>query len=122
MEGAALVWPLIHAATLVPAGVYMIARLHPLFLRAEFTLSVVAGVGAATAFFAATVALVQWDLKRVLAYSTISQLGYMFVAMGVVAMPAGVFSLTTDALFMVIHLRPACSVMNALVLVSDMRQ
>src|SRR5438876_522337 len=99
MEGPTPVSALIHAATMVTAGVYMIARLHPLFLHAGFTLSVVAAVGAATAFFAATVALVEWDLKRVLAYSTISQLGYMFLAMGVVMMPAGMFHLTTHAFF-----------------------
>src|SRR5207247_10841366 len=80
MAGPTPVSALIHAATLVPAGVYMIARLPPLFLHAGYTLSVVAAVGAVTAFFAATVALVEWDLKRVLAYSTISQLGYMVLA------------------------------------------
>src|SRR5205809_3701381 len=123
MEGPTPVSALIHAATMVTAGVYMIARLHPLFLHAGYTLSVVAAVGAVTAFFAATVALVEWDLKRVLAYSTISQLGYMFLAMGVVMMPAGMFHLTTHAfskarLFLaagsVLHALPGAAVLTRL--------
>ncbi len=122
MEGPTPVSALIHAATMVTAGVYMIARLHPLFLAAPFTLAVIAGVGAATAFFAATVALVQWDLKRVLAYSTISQLGYMFVAMGVVAMPVGMFHLITHAFFKALLFLAAGSVMHAMHGVIDMRQ
>jgi len=122
MEGPTPVSALIHAATMVTAGVYMIARLHPLFITAPLTLPVVAGVGAATAFFAATIALVQWDLKRVLAYSTISQLGYMFVAMGVVAMPAGMFHLTTHAFFKALLFLAAGSVMHAMGGVIDMRQ
>src|SRR2546425_3524362 len=122
MEGPTPVSALIHAATMVTAGVYMIARLHPLFLRAEFTLSVVAAVGAATAFFAATVALVEWDLKRVLAYSTISQLGYMFLAMGVLAMPAGIFHLTMHAFFKALLFLAAGSVMHATQGVVDMRR
>ena len=122
MEGPTPVSALIHAATMVTAGVYMIARLHPLFLHAGFTLSVVAAVGAATAFFAATVALVEWDLKRVLAYSTISQLGYMFLAMGVVMMPAGMFHLTTHAFFKALLFLAAGSVMHAMGGVVDMRR
>src|SRR5256712_8238815 len=122
MEGPTPVSALIHAATMVTAGVYMIARLHPLFLRAEFTLSVVAAVGAATAFFAATVALVEWDLKRVLAYSTISQLGYMFLAMGVVAMPAGIFHLTMHAFFKALLFLAAGSVMHATQGIVDLRR
>src|SRR5574337_181543 len=122
MEGPTPVSALIHAATMVTAGVYMIARLHPLFVAAPLTLPVVAGVGAATAFFAATIALVQWDLKRLLAYSTISQLGYMFVAMGVVAMPAGMFHLTTHAFFKALLFLAAGSVMHAMGGVIDMRQ
>jgi len=122
MEGPTPVSALIHAATMVTAGVYMIARLHPLFLHAGFTLSVVAAVGAATAFFAATVALVEWDLKRVLAYSTISQLGYMFLAMGVVMMPAGMFHLTTHAFFKALLFLAAGSVMHAVGGVVDMRR
>ena len=122
MEGPTPVSALIHAATMVTAGVYMIARLHPLFERADLTLAVVAAVGAATAFFAATVALVQWDLKRVLAYSTISQLGYMFLAMGVLAMPAGMFHLTTHAFFKALMFLAAGSVMHAMHGVIDMRR
>ncbi len=121
MEGPTPVSALIHAATMVTAGVYMIARLHTLFVRAEVTLTVVAVVGAATALFAATVALVQWDLKRVLAYSTISQLGYMFLAMGVVAMPAGLFHLTTHAFFKALLFLAAGSVMHAMQGVIDLR-
>jgi len=121
MEGPTPVSALIHAATMVTAGVYMIARLHPLFLQAELTLSVVAIVGAATAFFAATAALVEWDLKRVLAYSTISQLGYMFLAMGVAAMPAGMFHLTTHAFFKALLFLAAGSVMHAMHGVIDLR-
>jgi NADH-quinone oxidoreductase subunit L len=100
----------------------MIARLHPLFMRAELTQLVIAAVGAATAFFAATIALVQWDLKRVLAYSTISQLGYMFLAMGVVAMPAGMFHLTTHAFFKALLFLAAGSVMHAMHGAIDMRR
>src|SRR5438876_1016682 len=89
---------------------------------AGYTLSVVAAVGAVTAFFAATVALVEWDLKRVLAYSTISQLGYMFLAMGVVMMPAGMFHLTTHAFFKALLFLAAGSVMHAMRGVVDMRR
>src|SRR5205809_1530987 len=122
MEVPTPVSALIHAATMVTAGVYMIARLHPLFLHAGYTLSVVAAVGAVTAFFAATVALVEWDLKGVLAYSTISQLGYMFLAMGVVMMPAGMFHLTTHAFFKALLFLAAGSVMHAMRGVVDMRK
>ncbi len=122
MEGPTPVSALIHAATMVTAGVYMIARLHPLFLRAELTLAVIAAVGAATALFAATVALVEQDLKRVLAYSTISQLGYMFLAMGVAAMPAGLFHLTTHAFFKALLFLAAGSVMHAMNGVIDLRR
>jgi NADH-quinone oxidoreductase subunit L len=122
MEGPTPVSALIHAATMVTAGVYMIARLHELFLRAEVTLGVIAAVGAATAFFAATVALVEHDLKRVLAYSTISQLGYMFLAMGVAAPPAGMFHLTTHAFFKALLFLAAGSVMHAMQGVIDMRR
>ncbi|HEU5298960.1 MAG TPA: NADH-quinone oxidoreductase subunit L [bacterium] len=122
MEGPTPVSALIHAATMVTAGVYMIARLHPLFTEAALTPTVVAVVGAATALFAATIALVQWDLKRVLAYSTISQLGYMFLAMGVLAMPAGMFHLTTHAFFKALLFLAAGSVMHAMGGVIDMRR
>ncbi|MGH2396018.1 MAG: NADH-quinone oxidoreductase subunit L [bacterium] len=122
MEGPTPVSALIHAATMVTAGVYMIARLQALFFRAEVTLSVIAAVGALTAFFAATVALVEHDLKRVLAYSTISQLGYMFLAMGVAAAPVGMFHLTTHAFFKALLFLAAGSVMHAMHDVIDMRR
>jgi len=99
MEGPTPVSALIHAATMVTAGVYMVARTHVLFDHSPFALSVVAIVGAATAIFAATIALVQNDIKRVLAYSTISQLGYMFLGCGVAAYSAAIFHLVTHAFF-----------------------
>jgi NADH-quinone oxidoreductase subunit L len=99
MEGPTPVSALIHAATMVTAGVYMIGRNAVLFEHAPITLSIVAGVGAATALFAGTIGLVQNDIKRVLAYSTVSQLGYMFLAMGVGAFGAGIFHLYTHAFF-----------------------
>ncbi|HEV8354060.1 MAG TPA: NADH-quinone oxidoreductase subunit L [bacterium] len=121
MEGPTPVSALIHAATMVTAGVYMIGRLHVLFEAASATLAIIAAVGTLTALFAATVALVEWDLKRVLAYSTISQLGYMFLAMGVVAMPAGLFHLTTHAFFKALLFLAAGSVMHAMRGTIDMR-
>ena len=99
MEGPTPVSALIHAATMVTAGVYMIVRTHALFDRSPVALGTVAVVGAATALFAATIGLVQNDIKRVLAYSTISQLGYMFLACGVAAYSAGIFHLVTHAFF-----------------------
>ena len=99
MEGPTPVSALIHAATMVTAGVYMVARCSTLFALAPVTLMVVAIIGAATALFAATMALVQNDIKKVLAYSTISQLGYMFLALGVGAFSAGIFHLMTHAFF-----------------------
>jgi NADH-quinone oxidoreductase subunit L len=99
MEGPTPVSALIHAATMVTAGVYMIGRNAVLFEHAPVTLGVIAVIGAATALFAGTIGLVQNDIKRVLAYSTVSQLGYMFLAMGVGAFGAGVFHLYTHAFF-----------------------
>jgi len=99
MEGPTPVSALIHAATMVTAGVYMIARMNFLFIRAPETMLVVALVGGATALFAATIGTAQNDIKRVLAYSTVSQLGYMFLAMGVGAFSAGIFHLMTHAFF-----------------------
>ncbi|HEY3249355.1 MAG TPA: NADH-quinone oxidoreductase subunit L [bacterium] len=122
MEGPTPVSALIHAATMVTAGVYMIGRMHVIFEAAPATLALVAAVGAATAFFAATVALVEWDLKRVLAYSTISQLGYMFLAMGVLAMPVGMFHLITHAFFKALLFLAAGSVMHAMHGEIDMRK
>ena len=99
MAGPTPVSALIHAATMVTAGVYLVARCNLLFAMAPISGAVVAGVGALTALFAATIALKQWDIKRVLAYSTISQLGYMFVGVGTGAITAGVFHLVTHAFF-----------------------
>jgi len=114
MEGPTPVSALIHAATMVTAGVYMVARTHVLFELAPLSMGVVAWIGVVTAFFAATMALVQNDLKRILAYSTISQLGYMFVGVGVGAYAAGIFHLTTHAFFKALLFLSAGSVMHAL--------
>ena len=97
MEGPTPVSALIHAATMVTAGIYMVARANALYALAPSALAVVAVVGALTALWAASIGLVQNDIKRVLAYSTVSQLGYMFLACGVGAFTAGVFHLTTHA-------------------------
>src|SRR5690606_4716844 len=99
MEGPTPVSALIHAATMVAAGVYLVARTFPLFEATPTTLLIVASVGGFTALFAATMGLVSDDLKRVLAYSTVSQLGYMMLALGVGALSAGVFHLFTHAFF-----------------------
>ena len=99
MEGPTPVSALIHAATMVTAGVYMIGRMSFLFIRSPETMMTIAIIGACTAFFAATIGTAQNDIKRVLAYSTVSQLGYMFIAMGVGAFTAGVFHLMTHAFF-----------------------
>jgi NADH-quinone oxidoreductase subunit L len=122
MEGPTPVSALIHAATMVTAGVYMIARTHFLFDRSPFALAVVAIIGAATAFFAATVGLVQTDIKRVLAYSTISQLGYMFLGCGVAAYSAAVFHLMTHAFFKALLFLAAGSVIHGLGGEQDMRK
>jgi NADH-quinone oxidoreductase subunit L len=122
MEGPTPVSALIHAATMVTAGVYMIARTHVLFDRSPYALAVVAIIGAATAFFAATVALVQTDIKRVLAYSTISQLGYMFLGCGVAAYSAAVFHLMTHAFFKALLFLAAGSVIHGLSGEQDMRK
>ena len=122
MEGPTPVSALIHAATMVTAGVYMVARSNVLFSLAPFSSEVVAWIGALTAIFAATIALVQMDLKRVLAYSTISQLGYMFLAVGVGAYGAGVFHLMTHAFFKALLFLAAGSVMHAMNGIIDMRQ
>ena len=122
MEGPTPVSALIHAATMVTAGVYMITRTHFLFDRSPFALSVVAIVGAATALFAATMGLVQNDIKRVLAYSTISQLGYMFLACGVAAYSAGIFHLVTHAFFKALLFLAAGSVIHAMGDEQDMRK
>ncbi len=114
MEGPTPVSALIHAATMVTAGVYMVARCHTLFEASASALNWVLWIGTLTAFFAATIALVQKDFKRILAYSTISQLGYMFVGVGVGAYAAGIFHLTTHAFFKALLFLCAGSVMHAL--------
>lgn len=114
MEGPTPVSALIHAATMVTAGVYMVARTHVLFELAPFTQSLVAWIGALTALFAATIAMTRFDIKRVLAYSTISQLGYMFMGVGVAAYTAGIFHLFTHAFFKALLFLGAGSVMHAM--------
>ena len=114
MEGPTPVSALIHAATMVTAGVYVVARSHVLFTHSETALIVVGTVGCATAFFAATIGLVQTDIKKVLAYSTVSQLGYMFLACGVGAFTAGIFHLMTHAFFKALLFLAAGSVIHAM--------
>src|SRR5213075_963269 len=114
MEGPTPVSALIHDATMVTAGVYVVARSHVLFMHAPTAMLVVAIVGCATAFFAATVGLVQTDIKKVLAYSTVSQLGYMFLACGVGAFTAGIFHLMTHAFFKALLFLAAGSVIHAM--------
>ncbi|MGH9585770.1 MAG: NADH-quinone oxidoreductase subunit L [Acidobacteriaceae bacterium] len=121
MEGPTPVSALIHAATMVTAGVYMIARAHIIFDRSTLALIIVAIIGVATAFFAATVGIVQTDIKRVLAYSTISQLGYMFLACGVAAYASGIFHLVTHAFFKALLFLAAGSVIHAIGGEQDMR-
>jgi NADH-quinone oxidoreductase subunit L len=121
MEGPTPVSALIHAATMVTAGVYMVARCHTLFDRSPFALAVVAAIGAATAIFAACIGMVQHDIKRVLAYSTISQLGYMFLGCGVAAYSAAIFHLVTHAFFKALLFLAAGSVIHALSGEQDMR-
>ncbi len=122
MEGPTPVSALIHAATMVTAGVYMIARCHVLFDHSPTALTVVACIGAATALVAATIGIVQHDIKRVLAYSTVSQLGYMFLACGVGAYSAGIFHLMTHAFFKGLLFLAAGSVIHALSGEQDMRR
>jgi NADH-quinone oxidoreductase subunit L len=122
MEGPTPVSALIHAATMVTAGVYMIARSHAIFDRAPIALTVVAIIGCATALYAATIGCVQHDIKRVLAYSTISQLGYMVLGCGVAAYSAGMFHLMTHAFFKGLLFLAAGSVIHALGGEQDMRK
>jgi len=121
MEGPTPVSALIHAATMVTAGVYMVARSNALFVLAPRSMLVVAIVGALTAIFAASIGLVQNDIKRVLAYSTVSQLGYMFLALGVGAFSAGVFHVFTHAFFKALLFLGAGSVIHAMSGEQDMR-
>jgi NADH-quinone oxidoreductase subunit L len=122
MEGPTPVSALIHAATMVTAGVYMVARSHVIFERAPIALTVVAIIGTLTAFFAATIGIAQTDIKKVLAYSTISQLGYMFMACGVGAFSAGIFHLMTHAFFKGLLFLGAGSVIHACGGEQDMRK
>src|SRR5438477_460266 len=122
MEGPTPVSALIHAATMVTAGVYMVARSHVIFERAPIALTVVAIIGTLTALFAATIGVAQTDIKKVLAYSTISQLGYMFMACGVAAYSAGIFHLVTHAFFKGLLFLAAGSVIHAVGGKQDMRQ
>jgi NADH-quinone oxidoreductase subunit L len=121
MEGPTPVSALIHAATMVTAGVYMIGRNAVLFSHAPHTLAIVAGIGVATALMAGTIGLVQNDIKRVLAYSTVSQLGYMFLAMGVGAYAAGIFHLYTHAFFKALLFLGSGAVIHALAGEQDLR-
>ena len=122
MEGPTPVSALIHAATMVTAGVFMVARLSPIFEHAPVALDFVILIGSITAFFAATIGLVQNDIKRVIAYSTCSQLGYMFVACGIGAYQAGVFHLFTHAFFKALLFLGAGSVIHAMHHEQDMRK
>ncbi|MDA8098446.1 MAG: NADH-quinone oxidoreductase subunit L [Nitrospiraceae bacterium] len=122
MEGPTPVSALIHAATMVTAGVFMVARCAPLFVLSETAMTVVAVIGGVTAFYAATIGLVQNDIKRVIAYSTISQLGYMFLGLGVGAFSAGIFHLTTHAFFKGLLFLASGSVIHALSGEQDMRK
>ncbi len=121
MAGPTPVSALIHAATMVTAGVFMIARLNPIFYAAEITSNYIAITGAVTALFAATIGLQQTDIKKVLAYSTVSQLGYMFLAMGVGAYTAGMFHLMTHAFFKALMFLGSGSVIHAMHHEQDMR-
>ncbi len=122
MEGPSPVSALIHAATMVTAGVYMVVRCGPIFVEAPLALAVVAAVGAFTALFAAVIALAQYDMKRILAYSTISQLGYMFLGVGAFAADSAIFHLFTHAFFKALLFLGAGSVMHAMGGVIDVRR
>jgi NADH-quinone oxidoreductase subunit L len=122
MEGPTPVSALIHAATMVTAGVYLVCRMSPLFAASATASAIVAATGAATALFAATMALAENDIKRVLAYSTVSQIGYMFIGCGVGAYAAGMFHLVTHAFFKSLLFLAAGSVIHALSGVQDLRK
>jgi len=122
MEGPTPVSALIHAATMVTAGVYMVSRSHVIFERAPMALTVVAIIGTLTALFAATIGITQTDIKKVLAYSTVSQLGYMFIACGAAAFSAGIFHLMTHAFFKGLLFLGAGSVIHAVGGEQDMRK
>jgi NADH-quinone oxidoreductase subunit L len=122
MEGPTPVSALIHAATMVTAGVYLVGRMHPIYDIATYAHGTVAIIGAATALFAATIAMVQTDIKRVLAYSTMSQIGYMFLAVGIGAYAAGFFHLLAHAFFKALLFMAAGNVIHALHDEQDMRK
>ncbi len=122
MAGPTPVSALIHAATMVTAGVYMIVRLNPVFMAAPDTMHVIATIGACTAFFAASIGMTQWDIKKVLAYSTVSQLGYMFLGVGVGAFGAGMFHLMTHAFFKALMFLGSGSVIHAMHEEQDIRK
>src|SRR5207249_10048819 len=122
MEGPTPVSALIHAATMVTAGVYMVSRSHVIFERAPMALTVVAIVGTLTAWFAATIGVTQTDIKKVLAYSTVSQLGYMFLACGAGAFSAGIFHLMTHAFFKGLLFLGAGSVIHGMGGIQDVRK
>ena len=122
MEGPTPVSALIHAATMVTAGVYLVGRMHPIFDIATYAHNAVAIVGAVTALFAATIAVVQVDIKRVLAYSTMSQIGYMFLAVGIGAYSAGFFHLLSHAFFKALLFLAAGNVIHAMHDEQDMRK
>jgi NADH-quinone oxidoreductase subunit L len=122
MEGPTPVSALIHAATMVTAGVYLVGRMHPIYDVAPYAHAAVAIVGAVTALFAATIAIVQVDIKRVLAYSTMSQIGYMFLAVGIGAYAAGFFHLLSHAFFKALLFMAAGNVIHAMKDEQDMRR
>src|SRR5438067_843184 len=122
MEGPTPVSALIHAATMVTAGVYLVGRMHPIYDVALVARDAVAIVGAVTALFAATIAIVQTDIKRVLAYSTMSQIGYMFLAVGIGAYSAGFFHLLSHAFFKALLFMAAGNVIHAMHDEQDMRK
>ena len=122
MEGPTPVSALIHAATMVTAGVYLVARMHPIYDVAVYAHGAVAIIGAVTALFAATIAIVQVDIKRVLAYSTMSQIGYMFLAVGIGAYSAGMFHLLSHAFFKALLFLAAGNIIHAMKDEQDMRK
>jgi NADH-quinone oxidoreductase subunit L len=122
MEGPTPVSALIHAATMVTAGVYLVARMHPIYDIATYAHDAVAIIGAVTALFAATIAIVQVDIKRVLAYSTMSQIGYMFLAVGIGAYSAGMFHLLSHAFFKALLFLAAGNIIHAMKDEQDMRK
>src|SRR5690606_26690855 len=122
MAGPTPVSALIHAATMVTAGVYLIVRMSAMFMVAPLAMEVIAWTGALTAFFAATIGITQWDIKKILAYSTVSQLGFMFLAVGVGAFHAAMFHLMTHAFFKALMFLGSGSVIHAMHEEQDVRK